>query len=93
MGKITVSEAEQLKKDGVLSDSAIAEMQKSGLVGIRKRGTRRYMKTADGKWVCPQLYFQGLNNSDYSKKMTEFREKFNSLLVEYTTERSVSQNK
>ena len=93
MGKITVSEAEQLKKDGVLSDSAIAEMQKSGLVGIRKRNTRRYMKTADGKWVCPQLYFQGLNNSDYSKKMTEFREKFNSLLVEYTTERSVSQNK
>tara|TARA_Y100000310_G_scaffold37577_1_gene35272 strand:- start:1364 stop:1645 length:282 start_codon:yes stop_codon:yes gene_type:complete len=93
MGKITVSEAEQLKKDGVLSDSAIAEMQKSGLVGIRKRSTRRYMKTADGKWVCPQLYFQGLNNSDYSKKMTEFREKFNSLLVEYTTERSVSQNK
>ena len=93
MGKITVSEAEQLRKDGVLSDAAIAEMQKSGLVGIRKRGTRRYMKTADDKWVCPQLYFQGLNNSDYSKKMTEFREKFNALLVEYTTERSVPQNK
>ena len=93
MGKITVSEAEQLRKDGVLSDAAIAEMQKSGLVGIRKRGTRRYMKTADGKWVCPQLYFQGLNNSDYSKKMTEFREKFNALLVEYTTKRSVPQNK
>ena len=93
MGKITVSEAEQLRKDGVLSNDAIAEMQKSGLVGIRKRGTRRYMKTANGKWVCPQLYFQGLNNSDYSKKMTEFREKFNALLVEYTTERSVTQAK
>ena len=87
MGKLTVAEAEQLRKEGVLSDMAIKEMQDSGLVSSRKRNTRRYMKTANGTWVCPQLYFQGLNGNDYSKKMTEFREKFNSLLNEYTTVR------
>ena len=87
MGKLTVAEAEQLRKEGVLSDIAIKEMQDSGLVSSRKRNTRRYMKTANGTWVCPQLYFQGLNGNDYSKKMTEFREKFNSLLNEYTTVR------
>ena len=87
MGKLTVAEAEQLKKEGVLSDVAIKEMQDSGLVSSRKRNTRRYMKTANGTWVCPQLYFQGLNGNDYSKKMTEFREKFNALLNEYTTVR------
>ena len=87
MGKLTVAEAEQLRKEGVLSDIAIKEMQDSGLVSSRKRNTRRYMKTANGTWVCPQLYFQGLNGNDYSKKMTEFREKFNALLNEYTTVR------
>ena len=90
MGKITVTEAEKLQKEGVLSSRAIAEMQKSGLVGTRKRGTRRYMKTAEGKLVCPQLYFQGLNGQSYSKKMTEFRAKFNNLLKEYTTVLSTS---
>lgn len=93
MGKITVAEAEKLQKEGLLTSKAVAEMQKSGLVGLRKKGTRRYMKTANGSWVCPQLYFQGLNNSQYSKKMTEFREKFNALLKEYTVERSTPKNK
>ena len=93
MGKLTVKEAEELRDKGILSNKAVAEMQKSGLVGTRRRGVRRYMKTADGKWVCPQLYFQGLNNSDYSKRMVEFREKFNALLQEYTTDRSTSSNK
>jgi hypothetical protein len=88
MGKLTVKEAEELKEKGILSNKAVAEMQKSGLVGTRKRGVRKYMKTANGSWVCPQLYFQGLNNSEYSKRMVEFRDEFNTLLSKYTTERS-----
>jgi hypothetical protein len=91
MGKLTVAEAEQLEKEGVLTSKAIKEMQDSGLVSTRKRNTRRYMKTADGNWVCPQLYFQGLNGSDYSKKMIEFRNRFNNLLNEYTTVRKTNQ--
>ena len=90
MGKLTVAEAEQLEKQGVLSNKAIKEMQDSGLVSTRKRNTRRYMKTANGTWVCPQLYFQGLNGNDYSKRMTEFRDKFNTLLNEYTTIRKTT---
>ena len=43
MGKLTVAEAEQLEKQGVLSNKAIKEMQDSGLVSTRKRNTRRYM--------------------------------------------------
>jgi len=88
MGKITVAEAEELADQGILTHKAIKEMQDSGLVSIRKRNTRRYMKTANGTWVCPQLYFQGLNGKDYSKKMAEFRDKFNTLVTEYTTERN-----
>tara|TARA_R100000789_G_C2997285_1_gene147802 strand:+ start:932 stop:1207 length:276 start_codon:yes stop_codon:yes gene_type:complete len=88
MGKLTVAEAEQLRKEGVLNDKAIKEMQDSGLVSSRKRNTRRYMKTANGTWVCPQLYFQGLNGKDYSKKMVEFRDKFNTLVQQYTTVRN-----
>lgn len=90
MGKLTVAEAEQLQKEGVLSQKAIKEMQDSGLVSTRKRNTRRYMKTAEGNWVCPQLYFQGLNGSEYSKRMIEFRTKFNTLLNEYTTVRKTN---
>ena len=48
------------------------------------------MKTANGTWVCPQLYFQGLNGKEYSKKMVEFREKFNTLLNEYTSVRKTT---
>ena len=90
MGKLTVAEAEQLQKEGVLSIKAVKEMQDSGLVSSRKRNTRRYMKTANGGWVCPQLYFQGLNGAEYSKRMVEFREKFNVLVQEYTTERKTT---
>ena len=90
MGKLTVAEAEQLRKEGVLNDKAIKEMQDSGLVSSRKRNTRRYMKTANGTWVCPQLYFQGLNGKDYSKKMVEFRDKFNTLVQQYTTVRNTT---
>ena len=90
MGKLTIAEAEQLKKDGVLTEGTIKEMQESGLVSRRQRNTRKYMKTASGTWVCPQLYFQGLNGSDYSKKMTEFRDKFNALVSEYTTIRTIN---
>jgi hypothetical protein len=90
MGKLTVAEAEQLRKEGVLNDKAIKEMQDSGLVSSRKRNTRRYMKTANGTWVCPQLYFQGLNGKDYSKKMVEFRDKFNTLVQQYTIVRNTT---
>jgi len=86
MGKLTTKEAEKLKKEGLLTDEAIDEMQDLGLVGRKSRGERRVMKTKEGFYVTPQLYFRGLSrNGEYSKKMTEFRNKFNDLVNEYTT--------
>ena len=85
MGKLTTKEAEQLKKEGLLTDEAFNEMQEAGLVGRRSRNERRVMKSKAGSWVTPQLYFRGLSkDGEYSTKMTEFRTKFNKLVQEYT---------
>ena len=86
MGKMTMAEAEALQKDGTLPTKTMKALQKKGIISSRKRGIRKVMKTADGKWVTPQLYYQGLNGGKYSKKMTEFRDKFNKLCNTYTTE-------
>ena len=86
MGKLTTKEAEQLKKEGLLTDEAFNEMQEAGLVGRRSRNERRVMKSKAGSWVTPQLYFRGLSKGgEYSKKMTEFRGEFNNLIEKYTT--------
>ena len=85
MGKLTVAEAETLRKEGILSGKSVTEMQDKGLISKRRKGSKRYMKTAEGSWVSPTLYFQGLNGKGYSKKMTEFKEKFNELCQTYTT--------
>ncbi len=85
MGKLTIQETENLKKAGVLSDKAIEEMQKNGLVSTKRRTNKRYMKTASGNLVSPQLYFQGIAKDKYSKEMQELKNKFNSLVSKYTT--------
>tara|TARA_R100001530_G_C4291083_1_gene148025 strand:+ start:263 stop:529 length:267 start_codon:yes stop_codon:yes gene_type:complete len=85
MGKLTVKEAEALQKEGVLTEASVQEMQDKGLVSSRQRNSRRYMKTAGGGFVTPQLYFQGLNGHKYSKEMTELRDKFNKLIQPITT--------
>jgi len=87
MGRITIAEMEDLKKKGLLDDKAVEEMQKSGIVGTRRRGIRRYMKDGKGNQVTPQLYFRGLSKTgEYSKKMTEFKDEFAKLVNKYTIE-------
>mgnify|MGYP003109018423 CR=1 FL=1 len=88
MGKLTLSEAETLEKEGIISKTSVSKMQEQGLISKRRRGTKRYMKTANGSWVSPQLYFQGLKGQEYSKKMTEFKNKFNELCQNYTSDKS-----
>tara|TARA_R110002020_G_scaffold72272_4_gene186057 strand:- start:1961 stop:2245 length:285 start_codon:yes stop_codon:yes gene_type:complete len=86
MGKLTTKEAENLHKEGLLTDETLREMQNTGLVGRRARNERRVMKNKNGGYVTPQLYFRGLSrDGEYSNKMTKFREKFNELVSEYTT--------
>tara|TARA_R100000458_G_scaffold43855_1_gene41846 strand:- start:116 stop:391 length:276 start_codon:yes stop_codon:yes gene_type:complete len=88
MGKLTLSEAETLEKEGIISKTSVSKMQEQGLISKRRRGTKRYMKTANGSWVSPQLYFQGLKGQEYSKKMTEFKNKFNELCQNYTSDKT-----
>ena len=60
-------------------------MEKKGFVSKKRENTRRFVKTADGKWVEPMMYFRGGKNTKLSKRQNEFVNKFNSLLKEYTT--------
>lgn len=86
MGKLTTKEAENLHKEGLITDETLKEMQNTGLVGRRTRNERRVIKNKNGGYVTPQLYFRGLSrDGEYSNKMTEFRTKFNELVAEYTT--------
>lgn len=84
MGKMTLTEAEGFVKEGILSKTAVSKMQKAGLIGIRKRGVKRYIKTKEGTWVSPQLYFQGLNGKTYSEDMITLRQKVNDVIKKHT---------
>ena len=88
MAKLTIAEAETLQKEGILSNKSVTEMQDKGLISKKRRGTKRYMKTATGSWVSPQLYFQGIGGQEYSKKMTELKDKVTKLFENYTTNKT-----
>ena len=88
MGKITVKDAEALQESGLLSDSAVAEMQSQGFVSKERNTVRRFFKTAEGQWVEPRLYFRGGKDTTKSKKMESFITEYNKLLEKYTTVRN-----
>jgi len=90
MGKITVKDAEALQQSGLLSDSAVAEMQSQGFVSKERNTVRRFFKTAEGQWVEPRLYFRGGKDTTKSKKMESFITEYNKLLEKYTTVRNSS---
>tara|TARA_R100000951_G_scaffold23994_1_gene20204 strand:- start:281 stop:553 length:273 start_codon:yes stop_codon:yes gene_type:complete len=85
MGKLTIAEVEELSKTGVLSDASVKEMQDKGLVSSRTRNQKRVVKTANGTYVTPQFYFQGLNGNGYSKPMTKLKDEVANLINKYTT--------
>jgi len=87
MGRLTVSEADKLIENGILSNKAVDKMRDEGLVSQRRRGTKRFLKTREGTFVSPQLYFQGMNGARPSKKMVEFKTKFNDLVNEYAIQK------
>jgi hypothetical protein len=89
MGKITVKDAEALQKSGILTEAAVNEMHNKGLVSKKRDDAiRRFIKTADGKWVEPMLYFRGSKNTTKSKNMKSFISEYNTLLEKYTTTRN-----
>jgi len=88
MGKITVKDAVALQDSGILSEAAVTEMQDKGLVSKERATVRRFMKTSDGKWVEPMLYFRGSKDTTKSKRMESFITEYNNLLKKYTTTRN-----
>ena len=85
MGKISQKDTQELVESGILSKKALSEMTDKGLVSKNKNTVRRFMKTADGKFVEPSLYFRGAKGTKPSKKMTEFTTEYQALLEKYTT--------
>ena len=85
MGKISQKDTQQLVESGILSKKALSEMTNKGLVSKNKNAVRRFMKTADNKFVEPSLYFRGAKGTKPSNKMTEFLTEYQKLLEKYTT--------
>ena len=85
MGKVSAKDTQDLIKSGVLSKNALAEMENKNLVAKNKPSIKRFMKTADGKFVEPKLYFRGSTGTKPSKKMEEFQTAYNKLLEKFTT--------
>ena len=90
MGKITVKDAVALQDSGILSEAAVTEMQDKGLVSKERTTVRRFIKTSEGKWVEPMLYFRGSKDTTKSKKMESFITEYNNLLEKYTTTRNTN---
>lgn len=83
MGKLTANDLETLQNAGIVDAKTAKGIKEKGLASERRHSTRKYMKTKDGKWVTPTLYWRGGGNTTSSKKMQEFKTKFNKLVDEY----------
>lgn len=94
MGKLTIAEVEELVKKKTLSPSAAKTMEEKGLVGTRKRGSKRFLKNGkNGTKIYPQLYFSGLGKGNtYTNDMVEIKKEFATLINKYTTVKGEENN-
>tara|TARA_R100001530_G_scaffold135629_2_gene113328 strand:+ start:1040 stop:1318 length:279 start_codon:yes stop_codon:yes gene_type:complete len=90
MGKISAKDAATLAKSGVLSKKALNEMEDKGLIGKGRTSVKRFIKTAEGKFVTPCLYFRGAKDTTPSKKMQSFIADYEKLLEKYTTTKTTT---
>ena len=81
------NDIEKLKKAGVLSKKSTDELEKTGGISKKRTSMTRVMKTADGKWVIPTLYYRGGKGTSPSKKQDNLTEQINSLIIKNTVER------
>ena len=85
MGKLTANDLETLQSAGIVDAKTAKGIKEKGLASERRHSVRKYMKTKDGKWVTPTLYWRGGSDTTSSKKMHEFKTKFTKLVDEYAT--------
>ena len=85
MGKLTIKEVDDLKKQGILDEKTIKELETKKLVGTRNRGVS-YILTNNKKKVYPTLYFRKLGKgTTQNQKLKDFRNEFNKLLEKFAT--------
>lgn len=85
MGTLSVNQAESLIKKGILKKDTVENLQTEGVISKRRRNTRRFIKTKQGNFVSPQIYFQGLNGDDYSSDMDKIKNECAKVISKYTT--------
>ena len=75
MGKIKQSDIDKLKEAGKLSASAEKSLKQTKSVSKKSTTTRRFMKTKNGTFVSPSLYFRGGRGLEPSNGMIKFHGK------------------
>tara|TARA_R110000823_G_scaffold294723_1_gene413677 strand:- start:1219 stop:1497 length:279 start_codon:yes stop_codon:yes gene_type:complete len=92
MGKLSVKDADKLTKSGILSKKALEEMENEGLVSKGRTSAKRFIKTSEGKYVTPCLYFRGSKNTTPSKEMQSFISDYEKLVEKYTITENTTNN-
>ena len=85
MGKIKQSDLDKLKEAGKLSTSAEKALKKTKSVSKKTTTTRRFIKTKNGTYVSPSLYFRGGRGLEPSDEMIKFQAEYDKLVTKYTT--------
>jgi hypothetical protein len=85
MGKVKQTDLDRLKESGLLSKSAEKALKSTGSVSKKTTTTRRFMKTKDGTFVSPSLYFRGGRGLEPSDEMIKFQTEYEELVTKYTT--------
>ena len=85
MGKIKQSDIDKLKEAGKLSASAEKSLKQTKSVSKKSTTTRRFMKTKNGTFVSPNLYFRGGRGLEPSNDMIKFQTEYDKLVTKYTT--------
>ena len=85
MGKIKQSDLDKLKEAGKLSASAEKALKKTKSVSKKATTTRRFIKTKNGTYVSPSLYFRGGRGLEPSDEMIKFQAEYDKPVTKYTT--------
>ena len=94
MGKITVKDATDLVKKGLLSEDDLKKLENENLVSKRASNPKKYVKSANGIYVEPMFYFKGLKkDGKYTKDMTKMRKEVNSIISKYAIIKEEINNK
>ena len=85
MGKLTVSDANELLDKGIITKETLTKMQNDGLVSTRSKSAERYIQSSiPGVWVTPIFYYRGKGGAKYTPEMTELRTKVSEVIEKYT---------